>query len=83
MRGPTWRAGIAPHLRTLKLASCFVLARHCRLTISAAFTNMTRFIQRVMTLAQRSLIRRRREQPDHPSCSQDAHGGAVLVRCAQ
>ncbi len=55
MRGPTWRAGIAPHLRTLKLASCFVLARHCRLTISAAFTNMTRFVQRVVNLAQRAV----------------------------
>jgi hypothetical protein len=27
-----------------------VLARHCRLTNSAAFTNVTRFIQRVVNL---------------------------------
>ncbi len=24
-----------------------------------------------------------REQPDHPSCSQNAHDETVLVRCAQ
>jgi hypothetical protein len=34
----------------LKMASSFVLARHCRLTISAAFTNVTRFTQRVVNL---------------------------------
>ena len=28
-----------------------VLARHCRLTNSAAFTNVTRFIQRVVNLS--------------------------------
>ena len=34
----------------VKKAASFVLARHCRLTISAAFTNVTRFIQRVVNL---------------------------------
>jgi len=34
----------------LKNASSFVLAGHCRLTISAAFTNVTRFIQRLVNL---------------------------------
>ena len=34
----------------MKKAASFVLARHCRLTISAAFTNVTRFIQRVVSL---------------------------------
>ena len=36
--------------RMLKKSASFVLARHCRLTISAAFTNVTRFIQRVVNL---------------------------------
>jgi hypothetical protein len=34
----------------LKKSSGFVLARHCRLTISAAFKNVTRFMQRVVNL---------------------------------
>jgi hypothetical protein len=34
----------------LKNPASGVLARHCRLTISAAFTNVTRFIQRVVNL---------------------------------
>jgi hypothetical protein len=34
----------------LKKSASFVLARHCRLTISAAFTHVTRFIQRVVNL---------------------------------
>ena len=34
----------------VKKTSSFVLARHCRLTFSAAFTNVTRFIQRVVNL---------------------------------
>lgn len=32
------------------MAASFVLARHCRLTISVAFTNVTRFNQRVVNL---------------------------------
>ena len=32
------------------MASSDVLARHCHLTISAAFTNVTRFTQRVVNL---------------------------------
>jgi hypothetical protein len=34
----------------LKKPASFVLARHCRLTISAAFTDVTRLIQRVVNL---------------------------------
>jgi hypothetical protein len=34
----------------LKDSSSGVLEGHCRLTISAAFTTMTRFIQRVVNL---------------------------------
>jgi hypothetical protein len=34
----------------LKKPASFVLARHCHLTISAAFTHVTRFIQRVVNL---------------------------------
>ncbi len=34
----------------LKKPASFVLARHCRLTVSAAFTNVTHFIQRVVNL---------------------------------
>jgi hypothetical protein len=34
----------------LKKSASFVLARYCRLTISAAFTHVTRFIQRVVNL---------------------------------
>jgi hypothetical protein len=34
----------------LKKSASFVLARHCRLTISAAFTNVTRIILRVVNL---------------------------------
>ena len=34
----------------VKKPARFVLARHCRLTVSAAFTNVTRFIQRVVNL---------------------------------
>jgi hypothetical protein len=34
----------------LKMASSFVLARHSRLIHSPAFTNVTRFIQRVVNL---------------------------------
>ncbi len=34
----------------LKKSASGVLARHCRLTVSAAFTNVTRFIQRVVNL---------------------------------
>ncbi len=34
----------------LKNPASFVLARHCRLTVSAAFTNVTHFIQRVVNL---------------------------------
>ena len=30
------------------MASSLLLARHCHLTISVAFTNVTRFIQRVV-----------------------------------
>src|SRR4029077_17765922 len=33
--------------------------------------------------ATRGLRRMRREPPDHPSCSQNAHDETVLVRCAQ
>jgi hypothetical protein len=33
-----------------KKSASGVLARHCRLTLSAAFTNVTRFIQRVVNL---------------------------------
>ena len=36
--------------RVLKKPASIVLARHCRLTISAAFTNVTRLIQRVVNL---------------------------------
>jgi hypothetical protein len=36
--------------RLLIKPAIFVLARHCRLTISAAFTNMPRFIQRGVNL---------------------------------
>jgi hypothetical protein len=38
----------APQL--LKKSPSFVLAGHCRLTISAAFTNVTRLIRRVVNL---------------------------------
>jgi hypothetical protein len=34
----------------VKKSASFVLARHCRLTIAAAFTSVTRFIQRVVNL---------------------------------
>jgi hypothetical protein len=34
----------------LKTAGGFVLARYCRLTVLPAFTNVTRFIQRVVNL---------------------------------
>ncbi len=34
----------------LKKSASSVLARHCRLTVLAAFTNVTRFIQRVVNL---------------------------------
>jgi hypothetical protein len=33
-----------------KKAASGVLASHCRLTVSAAFTSVTRFIQRVVNL---------------------------------
>jgi hypothetical protein len=41
----------------LKKHASFVLARRCRLTVSAAFTDMTHFIQRVVNLkAQRTAM---------------------------
>jgi len=46
----------------VKKAAGFVLARHCRLTISAAFTNVTRFIQRVVNL-RGSTYRAREKSP--------------------
>ncbi|TKB86612.1 MAG: hypothetical protein E8D43_07400 [Nitrospira sp.] len=36
--------------RLLKKLAGIVLARHCRLTVSTAFTNVTRCIQRVVNL---------------------------------
>ena len=44
----------------LKKSASFVLARHCRLTISAAFTNVTRFIQLVVRPWEKSLSRQAR-----------------------
>jgi hypothetical protein len=45
----------------LKKFASFVLARHCRLTVSAAYTSLTRFIQRVVNL--RGSTYRQRKEP--------------------
>ncbi|MGH7146822.1 MAG: hypothetical protein ACREIJ_02840 [Nitrospiraceae bacterium] len=37
----------------------------------------------VLLLAERAASEGKGEPPDHPSCSQNAHDEAVLVRCAQ
>ena len=51
--------------RLLKKSASGVLAGHCRLTISAAFTNVTHFSQRVVNL--RGLLCRCAAMPD--ACS--------------
>ena len=71
-------------------------AESCSVPMGDPGTGLYRFPARVTTsgcgeaagmvsvLAERAASEMREgEPPDHPSCSQNAHDGAVLVRCAQ